>query len=116
MTISSTRSKLPDLAAGLAAGTLMFAATGSSHAVPQVGSVTVKSEEAIVHAVRAHNSGYNRLFRSPQTIKPAPSPRVRDHRGEPPKFVAPGSRCGYGRPGPCPIRLKKGNVRDHRSK
>jgi hypothetical protein len=35
MKIHSTRAKLPGFAAGLVAGTLLLAATGSSHAVPQ---------------------------------------------------------------------------------
>jgi hypothetical protein len=92
----------------------MFVLSAASHgyAAPPVGGARVELAEAIVHTVqgRAHDRGT--LYRPPQTIKPPPSPRVRDHRGEQQKFKAPEVFCGRGRP-PC---SPKGNVRDHRSR
>jgi hypothetical protein len=87
--------------------------TGSLLAATACGAALIVL--AVVDPAAAQK-GSNFKSTTTGTIKPSPSPRVRDHRGEPPKFVAPGARCGWGRPGPCPIKVKKGNIRDHRSK
>lgn len=102
MTIRLTSVKLT----GLAAGTLLFAT--ASYAAFPVGGARVEPAKALVHAVQIKGDR-GTLFRPPLTINPPPGPRVRDHRGEEPKFVVPS--CGH-HPRPC----KAGIVRDHRSK
>lgn len=99
MTIHLTHGKLRGVALSLTAGLLMLAAASDGYAGPRGDS--------------------GKLFRSPQSIKPPPSPpKVRDHREHrywhPPKTLQ--NAQGGVRVTTTKGGSKRSNVRDHRSK
>jgi hypothetical protein len=109
MMMRLTRKKLTRVALSVMAGMLMLAAASDGYAAPQVGGAGVNPRGAIILVGKSPGG---RFFGSPTTIKPPPSPRVRDHRGEQQKLKPPPNYCFRGG-----CRVPKGAVvRDHRSK
>lgn len=108
MPIHFARAKLLSLAASVAAGALLLATASHGTAAPQIGAAGVKPPGTIILAGKSPGA---RFFGFPTTIKPPPSPRVRDHRGEQQKLKPPPNYCFRGGCG-----VPKGAVvRDHRS-
>jgi hypothetical protein len=113
MTISSTRPKLASLAAGLAAGTFLFAA-GGTQAAPQIGGVGAKPLEPIVYtaARRDHRTGDSKSTSSAQGGVTVGGKETNVKRSP---------TCGYGcnpsaQWGENWQNVPKGNLRDHRTK